>query len=158
MSDKFSKLANLYARLYIHLAKEIEKQFGLKGREAIRQGIKNFAYERGQEVREKTLKQGQPLTIKNFYNNFDSPLADAGFKMTMKLREWDGEAEVNYCPFAEIWKEMGEEDLGKIYCEVDEAMLKGYNPSLELQRPENILDGHKKCVFYWRKKKGGSSH
>jgi len=158
MENNIRKLARLYAKLYIHLAREMVSQFGEEGKKTVCQGIRNFALERGNEVMEKALSKGQSLTMKNFYGNFDSSLVDAGFQMELDLRDWDADGLVTHCPFAEIWQEMGEEELGRIYCNVDEDMLEGYNPELKLDRPEIILEGSKQCVFHWTKKEGIDEH
>ena len=152
MDTSLKQLATHFAKLYIHIAREVESRFGNEGKNAIREGIRNFSFERGKNIRKIVQSKNLPLNMDNYYGNFDNSLAEAGFNMNLDLRDWQAEGIVSHCPFAEIWKEMGEEDLGRIYCEVDHDMLKGYNPELKLERPENILDGSKKCVFHWTKR------
>ena len=149
MENDVTKLARLYAKLYIHLAKAVTERFGEEGREAVRLGTRNFAVERGKDIRERVLAKGEELTMENFYANHDSSLGEAGFQMDMELGKWSADGVVKRCPFAEIWKEYGAAELGRIYCEVDEGMLEGYNPDLKLERPELIIEGADRCVFHW---------
>ena len=152
MDNSLKQLATHFAKLYINIAREVESRFGNDGKDAIREGLRNFSLERGRNIRKIVQSKNLPLNMDNYYGNFDNSLAEAGFNMNLDLRDWKAEGVVSHCPFAEIWKEMGEEELGRIYCEVDHAMLEGYNPELKLERPENILEGSNNCVFHWSKK------
>ncbi|MBF0528913.1 MAG: L-2-amino-thiazoline-4-carboxylic acid hydrolase, partial [Deltaproteobacteria bacterium] len=95
---------------------------------------------------------GLPANMDSYYGNFDNSLAGAGFKMDLELTGWTAEGEVTHCPFAELCIEMGEPELGRLYCQVDHDMLEGYNPELMLDRPTNILTGDPSCIFHWRQR------
>jgi len=152
MNENFRKLAKNYARLYIQIARAVADRCGQKGVEAIRMGLREYALERGARIRKRVDDLGLPPDIQNYYEHFDNPLSDAGFKMDLVLSGWNARGEVSHCPFAEIWKKMGEEELGQLYCQVDYDMLEGYNPVLRLERSTNILKGDKSCVFNWSRK------
>jgi predicted ArsR family transcriptional regulator len=153
MDTNLKQLATHFAKLYIHIAREVENRFGNEGKDAIRAGLREFSLERGRNIRKTVQSKDLPLNMDNYYGNFDSSLAEAGFDMDLDLQGWRAEGVVSHCPFAQIWKEMDEGELGRMYCEVDHHMLEGYNPELDLESSENILDGGNQCVFHWKKRK-----
>ena len=52
-----------------------------------------------------------------------------------------------YCPLAAVWKELHAEDLGRMYCCVDQAKYHGYNPAFKFTHSKNVLDGDEYCEF-----------
>jgi hypothetical protein len=52
-----------------------------------------------------------------------------------------------YCPLAAIWQELGAEELGRMYCYVDQAKYHSYNPDYEFVHAKNVLDGDEYCEF-----------
>ena len=64
------------------------------------------------------------------------------------------EKKVTYCAFAEEWKHLGAEQLGRIYCEQDFSMRKAYNPELDFQQFTNVLnyDSHCHTIVQVKKK------
>ena len=52
---------------------------------------------------------------------------------------------VHVCHLAEVWKELGAPELGRLYCFVDQAKYKAYNPDLECVHVKNVLDGDPYC-------------
>jgi hypothetical protein len=158
MDAPLEKMGRIFALLFGHMAKATVDRCGEEGRQAVIDGIMSFGRQRGLGIRERVLAQGLPLTIENFYENHDLAHVNAGFEMTLSIgKEWNAEALVTRCPFAEVWQEMRQPELGSIYCLVDEAMLEGYNPDLQLVRPTTILRGHSNCQFIWRTQEGGNA-
>jgi hypothetical protein len=152
MDEKLKKLAINFARMYLHIAKSVGDRFGQQGIETIKLGLRKYALERGQNIRRDVDRLDLPPNMENYYKNFDSSLADAGFEIDLQLSGWTAEGEVRRCPFAEIWKDMGAPEIGLLYCQVDHDMLEGYNPDLKLDQPLNLLKGDRSCRFQWRKK------
>jgi len=59
---------------------------------------------------------------------------------------------VTRCRFAEMYREIGLEDLGSLLsCSRDAAMIEGFNPAIELNRPKTLMMGHSHCDFHFRK-------
>ena len=150
MDEKLKKLAEHFARMYMHIAKSVADRLGQEGIEAIKIGLRQYALERGKKIRRTVDALGLPPNMDNYYGNFDNSLSDAGFKMDLHLSGWTADGQVTHCPFAEIWKEMGAPEIGLLYCQVDYDMLEGYNPDLKLNRSLNVLKGDRSCRFHWR--------
>jgi hypothetical protein len=62
-----------------------------------------------------------------------------------------------YCPLAAVWKELGSEELGRMYCRVDQAKYRAFNPRAELIHTCNMLDGDPYCEFDIRLEEGDES-
>lgn len=58
---------------------------------------------------------------------------------------------VHQCPWCRAWKEHGQQEYGPWYCRyVDEALVKGFNPQLELKVHSNLSEGADSCRFEWK--------
>jgi len=60
---------------------------------------------------------------------------------------------VTRCRYAEYFKELGLPELGYlIHCNRDFAMVEGFNPGLELERTQTIMQGASHCDFRFKRK------
>jgi len=137
-SKQVRRMGNLFGLLYYHFAKTLVNELGEeKGKELILKAVHSYGAERGQVIREKVLAAGLDLTIENFFNfHWLPPLG------------WESDAEgVTYCCYAEPWIERNEQDLGKLYCEIDFAKAKAYNSKIRVKRVSTILDGEACCAY-----------
>ena len=63
---------------------------------------------------------------------------------------------VRRCRYAEMYHVLGIAELGEILsCNRDYALIEGFNPEVELQRTQTIMDGAPFCDFRYRLKIGG---
>ena len=46
-----------------------------------------------------------------------------------------------------MWKELGADDLGRMYCYVDQAKYRAFNSRAKLIHTHNVLDGDPYCEF-----------
>ena len=61
------------------------------------------------------------------------------------------EFNVTRCRFAEMYHQLGLDDLGPILsCGRDAAMIEGFNPGIHLARTQTILEGAAHCDFRYR--------
>ena len=49
------------------------------------------------------------------------------------------------CMWAEVFRELGEPELGLVICAGDEPMVKSYNPGLGFRRTKVLMAGDKEC-------------
>jgi len=60
---------------------------------------------------------------------------------------------VTRCRYAEMYRALGLEDLGaSLSCQRDAALAQGFNPAIELERSQTIMQGAPCCDFCFRKK------
>jgi hypothetical protein len=126
------------ATLIDHLGEERAKDFTT---EAIRRY--------GEHVG-RTVRQGvEALGLTNDPENFDkSPdLPSVGWEAAIAETEDGPRSCVTFCPLAAEWRELGVEAWGRLYCYVDQAKYRAFNPRAVLVHTKNMLDGDPYCEF-----------
>ena len=62
---------------------------------------------------------------------------------------------VTRCRHAEFYRELGLTDIGfHVHCKRDYAMIEGFNPQIELDRRQTLMQGADHCNFRYRKRSG----
>lgn len=130
------KVGNQVGLLFYHFTKILVDELGeVEGKRLVLEVVRNYGTERGQAIREKVENAGLELTIENFAKFSDLPAS--GWEYT--------DEGTTYCSYAEAWIDRGVEDLGRLYCEVDFALIKAFNPKIRAKRVGSILDGDPGC-------------
>ena len=143
-------MARRAALLYYYMGKTIIDHAGEeKGKELIKKAVWDYGVHCGKAVAEGVKAMGLPLEVGNFRKVPDLP--SRGWRANMVTKP-DGSPQSQnvHCPLASVWKELGEEELGRIYCFVDQAKTEGYNPELECLHAHNVLDGDPFCEIIMR--------
>lgn len=138
--------AKRLALLYHFTAEVLAEKLGIeKGKEMLEEIIRRYGCDSGIAAKARVKELGLPLTADNFKMGSDLPRW--GWKTDTVLCE-DGvrRDRVTYCPLAEVWKGKGSEELGRIYCFVDQAKYHAYNEA-GCVHLKNILDGDDCCLF-----------
>jgi len=139
------------ALLHYAFAKTLIDEVGkAKGKELIKKAIHFYGELVGKRVKEKTLAKGLPLFAENFQD--DLPALGWGDREKVVV-EGEKRSRVYTCFLAHAWKELGVPDIGRLYCFVDQAKYKAYNPELECVHTSNVLDGDPYCELAVRSKK-----
>ncbi|HHY76160.1 MAG TPA: L-2-amino-thiazoline-4-carboxylic acid hydrolase [Firmicutes bacterium] len=140
-------LARRMALLYYHMADAIVKRLGEEeGKKLIREAIWAYGQACGRRVREEVDRQGLPADLENYSTIPDLP--SKGWLAEHRTMP-DGEVRrvTTFCPLAAVWKELGAEELGRLYCLVDVAKFDGYRPGLRAVHTKNVLDGDPYCLI-----------
>jgi len=145
-------MARRLALMYYHFAQVIMERLGEEeGRRLIKEAVWRYGNACGKAVREGVERMGLEPTAENFRLIPDLP-SRGWRRQTVKLPDGRRQVQTILCPFAVVWKELGAEDLGRIYCFVDQAKVEGYNPELECIHAHNVLDGDPFCEIVIRPK------
>jgi hypothetical protein len=130
------KVGNQVGLLFYHFAKTLVNELGeVEGKRLILEAVHSYGTERGTAIREKVENAGLELTMENFVKFSDLP--SSGW-------EYSDEG-TTYCCYAEAWMDRGVEDLCRLYCEVDFALVEAFNPKIRAKRVSSILDGDPCC-------------
>jgi hypothetical protein len=121
-----------------------------KGKALAKKAIQLYGEWVGKGVKEKTLAKGLPALPENFQD--DLPPLGWPDRETVQV-EGERRSRIYSCPLARVWQDLGARDLGRIYCYVDQAKYKAYNPELECVHVRNVLDGDPYCELAVRKRK-----
>jgi nitroreductase len=130
------------ALIYHHFAETLVKELGKeKGSELIRKAVDSYGSQVGSDARKTALKKGLSLTP----DHFESDLPDIAWKIEEVTVDGEKRVRVSHCPLAAEWLEWGDPKRARLYCFVDQAKMKGFNPDYEYVHIKNILDGDPYC-------------
>lgn len=137
------------------MAREAQSEFGEKGLEMVERAVARFGEERGARIADTVRERGKPLTLMNFFLHSD--LDTTGHEMTPELVDGEFHIRVFKCSLEERLKELGLQEYGKHYCiPIDIAILRGYNPNLQLEIESQLTRGGDCCHFIYRQPEGAA--
>jgi hypothetical protein len=130
------------ALLHYSFARTLVEKLGeKKGKEIAREAAEFYGELVGKKVLQNTLAKGlQPIP-----ENYQEDLPSLGWNIERVIIEGEPRARVHDCNLAQVWKELGEPSLGRLYCYMDQAKYAAYSPELECIHVKNILDGDPYC-------------
>ena len=136
---------------------EMKKEFGdKKAREILKNAIIKNAIDEGAKFRNEIDRKlsKETSTIDRFIEVFElwktgGALEIKELKKTSKQYDFN----VTRCRYAEMYKEMGLEDIGQLLsCNRDYNFTIGFDKKLELVREKTIMEGHSCCTFRYSNK------
>ncbi|WP_297862308.1 L-2-amino-thiazoline-4-carboxylic acid hydrolase [uncultured Acidaminococcus sp.] len=142
----------LFARFFSILAKNLEKEFGAKGLEILKQSVIDWGVARGKDIARRAAQRGQKNDLAAYLPNYDMERSEL-FGYDTEYGKDEINQDFDRCVFAKTWMDAGEEKYGRIYCEnIDPAICKGYNEDLECVHDHIMYKDHH-CTFCFRMKK-----
>jgi hypothetical protein len=154
-SEQVAMWARRMALLYHYFGEVLVEELGEeKAKEIMKKAVWRYGLDCGQRVREGVEKMGLPLTPENFSKVPDLPKYGLGDRF-MVFEDGERRPKVLDCALAQVWHQKGSEEMGRIYCSVDQAKFEAYNPDIECRHLKNDLDGDGCCLLSirWKKKK-----
>jgi hypothetical protein len=137
----------LMAHLFADIAREVEGRFGVAGEAAIRDAVRKFGEERGQNMALAVAGAGKLATAANYLPFYDMERSE------LFVDESDGDEhelrqDFSKCIFAETWSKLNMEKYGLFYCEeIDPAIARGYNEKFKCHHNKYLLKGDGCCSF-----------
>jgi len=144
--EQVRKVCKRLALLHLSFSKVINSELGgVKGKKLILKAIKDYGTRIGKEAKEAVTAQG----IKNDPENYKKDLPLYGMHDGMEKVDINGEKRIRAygCVMGKLWKELGEDEIGRFYCYVDPAKYMAYNPNFKLIHTKAIPDGNEYCEF-----------
>jgi len=140
------RMARRTALLYHYFVTTLVERLGEeKARALTSEAIQRYGEHIGRTVRQGVEAMGLTNDVENYSKYPDLP--SVGWEGTVAETEQCPRQRVLYCPLAAVWKEMDAEALGRLYCYVDQAKYRAFNPNAELVHTRNVLDGDPYCEF-----------
>jgi len=137
------KLRNA-ARLSVRLLHAMEERFGAEARQVVRDVARNIKPSPRPDA-------GEPeADLQEFCAGLERSCAGT-HRWERVIDEPD---RIGYhftrCMWAEVFRELGEPELGLIFCAGDEPAVKSHNPKLAFERTKVLMEGDEVCdhVFY----------
>jgi hypothetical protein len=140
--------SRLVGRFITVAARSVIETFGEEGEGWFRETLRKYAKERGKRQLIKHLQKGLSPTPTNLIRENDVPYGIAWEIAEKEATDTRYVADVQYCPYQEVWRDYDEEELGQIYCEeVYPALCKGYNVGIKCEIPQARSKGDPICAF-----------
>ena len=133
--------------LAVWLLQAMEERFGPEAREVVRDMARNRestprpdAGEPEADLREFCARLDEGCVGSHRWERIINEPGQIGYRFTR-------------CMWAEIYRELGEPELGFVICAGDEPAVKSYNPKLGFKRTQVLMDGDEVCdhIFYVEK-------
>jgi hypothetical protein len=142
--EHFKRKMRIAAQVGVLLLHAMEERFGPEARQVLHEMISNLASIPRPEA-------GSPRAdLQCFCAQLDRNCA--GTHCWQRIVEEPDCIGYHYthCVWAEIYRELGEPDLGLMLCAGDEPAIKSYNPHLAFRRTKTLMTGDPLCdhVFY----------
>lgn len=144
------------ALLHLAYAKAITKELGEEqGKRLISEAIKDYAVKIGNKTREEVEAKRLETVPENFGAGDSYALPDFpgmnSARETVEGADGTKRSRVHGCVLGEVWREYGEEKLGRLYCYMDTAKFMGYNPHYKYVHIKALPDGDDCCEFEIRR-------
>ncbi len=139
-------LSERIALLHISYAKTLIEELGEEyGKRLILRSIKAYGRYIGEARRKEVEEKGLEPTAENFSEG--GSLSIPPFGMHSGIEREGGKMKAYGCAMGKFWRELGEEELGKLYCYVDAAKYLGYNEDLVQVHTKAMTAGDDHCEF-----------
>ena len=121
-------LSDAYTLMYGFIGKKLIEELGMEGEAALREGSRQYGYDRGETARNKHIAVGAKVNMQSLFSLFHDLPADPRFRRELQqLIPTERVSHTLVCPMADIWKAYGEAYIGRIYCEEEDRpyLLRG---------------------------------
>jgi hypothetical protein len=141
-----------HALLFGWIAKAIIIQAGeQKGEVVIRKVVQQYGRQRGRRMALRAIANRHPLNMAN-YIAYSEWKPTPGNQHIMKILDKvpDLSTHIHKCPWYQAWKENDLIPYARFYClEVDQALVHGFNPDLQLAVNGTLPNGADHCEFIY---------
>ncbi|RJQ10085.1 MAG: hypothetical protein C4551_03020 [Bacillota bacterium] len=143
-------VASRLALLHLCFARTLTEKLGKEqGTQLVLESIRRYGEEIGREVRAKVEEQHLDLTPENYGAGPARDLPSFGLHDGVEHVEQDGQTLTRAygCHLAKVWRERGQDDLGRLYCYVDPAKYMAFNPEFKMVHLKCVPSGDPLCEF-----------
>lgn len=144
--EQVRKVCARLALLHISFAKVLVDELGEeKGTAMVTKAIKKYGTYIGENARKKTENHG----LNNAPENYASDLPAYGMHDSVERFTIGNEKRLRAhgCVMGRLWRELGEDKLGRLYCYIDPAKYMAYNSDYKLVHLKALPDGDDYCEF-----------
>jgi hypothetical protein len=116
----------------------------------VRQAVRRYGEQRGRRMALRALADGQALTMDSYraYGEWQAGEGETGQEVVEPMP--DLVSRVHRCPWHRAWEVHDLMPYGRLYClEIDEALVRGFNPDLRLDVNAIQTRGDPYCEFVY---------
>ncbi len=149
--DQVGSALKRLALLHYYYARTLMDELGEeKGRSLAMKAISSYGQHVGALARERTLAKGLEPTP----GNYQDDLPDWPWHSEEVMVDGEHRERVHHCPLAAEWLDLGQPAIGRLYCNVDQARILGFNDNFEYVHYCTLLDGSPYCETVVKPVKG----
>ena len=140
-----------HALLHGWIAKAIVERVGeQRGEAIIRKAIRQYGEERGRRMALRAQANKHVLSMPNYIGYTEYRVRSGEIPLEIVERSPHAGVRIPKCPWHTTWQENGLLSVGRIYClEIDQALLRGFNPELRLDVNGTLTAGAAQCEFVY---------
>lgn len=141
-----------HALLFAWIAREVIQRVGeSEGGQAIRKAVRRYGEQRGGRMAQRARADGLPLNMADFMVYGEWRASDPSITQTESVEvKPDVRMNVVRCPWNETWSRENLIEYGRLYCqEIDHALVRGFNPDLELDVNRTLTNDGESCEFVY---------
>lgn len=142
--------ARHHALLFAWLSRAVVERVGAEqGEKVIRKAVRRYGEQRGRRMALRAEADGEPLTMFNYFVYGEwAPAPGDKTRQEMVETVPHARSRVYQCPWHTAWVDHDLLPYGRLYClEVDEALVRGYNPDLQLDVLSTLSSDGDCCEF-----------
>ncbi|MGD8244027.1 MAG: L-2-amino-thiazoline-4-carboxylic acid hydrolase [Anaerolineae bacterium] len=146
-ADRFT--ARHHALLFAWMTREAIEQVGEeRGKAVIRKAVRRYGEERGHRMGLRAEADGEPRSMANYLAYGEWAADPAESEQAVAQEGTDLQMTVLRCPWDAAWAENDLRVYGRLYClEIDEALVRGFNPVLKLDVNATRPNDAEPCQF-----------
>jgi hypothetical protein len=141
-----------HALLFGWLSKAIIEGVGeQRGKVVVSKALRKYGEERGRRMALRAKGSGHALDVANFFVYAEYRPISGKMKAKVAEKSPSFTLEASRCPWCDAWNENGLLPYGRLYClDIDEAVLRGFNPNLKMDVEGTLSNGAEKCKLVYR--------
>jgi hypothetical protein len=138
--------------MFAWIAKAVIERCGWEQGEAVvRKAVRRYGEERGQRMAQRARANRHSLSMVNYLAYSEWRAAPGSMLQSMPVKNPDLQVLVERCPWNTAWEASQLKPYGCLYCkEIDEAVLRGFNPKLHIEVLSTQSGGEDNCEFIFQ--------
>jgi hypothetical protein len=140
-----------HALLFAWIAKAVVERVGERRGEAIiRKATRQYGEQRGRRMALRAQANKHVRSMLNYISYSEYRITPGEIELKMIERIPHARTYTSRCPWHGAWKENGLLAFGRLYCsEIDQALVHGFNPELQMDVISTLSDGAARCEFVY---------
>jgi hypothetical protein len=140
-----------HALLYAWIAKAVIQRVGeQRGEAIIRKAICQYGEQRGRRMALRAQANKHARSMLNYIGYSEYRITPGASELKIIERTPHARIQIPRCPWHAAWKENGLLAFGRLYCsEIDQALVRGFNPELQVDVIATLTDGAAQCEFVY---------
>lgn len=131
------------------IARQVFQRVGpVKGEMVVRKAIRHYGEQRGRRMALRVQEAQKELSMLNYFIYGEWSAPGSVQQKFEQSNHHDIRMMVACCPWRDAWAEQDLMEYGRLYClEIDQALMRGYNPDLHIDVVKTLTNDRQPCDF-----------